>query len=118
MSFAALEARVNAAVIQRLSNRVASVVPAGGGAARPVSGIYDAAYATSLEDMVGGSTPAFTCSSAEGRDLTAGATIVLSSVTEVLPNGTEIVWASVTFAVVEHMPDGAGLTVLRLRKVS
>ena len=40
-SFAALETRVNAAVIARLSNRVAVLTPAGSGVSREVEGIYD-----------------------------------------------------------------------------
>ncbi len=118
LAFTRLEARVNAAVIARLANRTATVVPVGGGAPRNVDGLYDAEYATQLDDMVGGSTPAFICASAQAADLTKGATVVLTSVLEILPDGTEVVWASATFTVAEHMPDGAGLTVLRLRKAT
>lgn len=118
MSFAALESRVNAAVIKRLSNRVASCTPSGGGVPRDVPGLFDAEYAEQLDGMVGGSTPAFTCNSGYAVDLTAGATVVVPSVVEVLPDGSEVVWASVTYEVAEPMPDGAGFTVLRLRKVS
>ena len=118
MSFAALESRVNGAVIRRLSNRIAQCTPPGGGLTRDVPGLFDAEYAEQLDGMVGGSTPVFTSSSGLVYDLTAGATIVVPSVPQTMPDGSEQVWASVTYEVVEPMPDGSGLTMLRLRKVS
>jgi hypothetical protein len=101
-AFAALESRVNAAVIDRLSNRTAAYTAPGGGAARDVDGIFDAHYATDLESLAGDSTPAFTCSTDTVSDATRGAHLTV---------GLEV------FEVVEVMPDGAGLTVLRLRSV-
>lgn len=93
--FAALEARVNAAVMSRLSNADATL----GGVA--VQGIFDNAYAV-LD--VGGENystgPAFTLASTVVPDSVAGLTLVHNAV---------------AYKVVEPMPDGAGLTVLRLR---
>lgn len=67
----------------------------------PVRGIFDNAYA--MDDMGGGASashPAFTLPSASVPTPVAGLSLVV--------NGT-------TYKVVEPMPDGTGLTVLRLR---
>lgn len=99
--FAALEARVNAAVIDHLANRVGSFTPVAG-VARDVSGVFDAEYATQLEQMAGDSTPAFSGRTDQLADATRGSLLTL-------PEGN--------FEVVEAQPDGAGMTVLRLRSV-
>lgn len=93
--FAALEARVNAAVFKRLANADATLNGV------PVQGIFDAEYA--LEDLGGGvaaSGPVFTLASSAVPANVAGATLVVGAV---------------TYKVVEPMPDGTGVTVLRLR---
>lgn len=93
--FAALEVRVNAAVFKRLANADATL----NGVA--VQGIFDAAYA--LEDVGGGvavSGPVFTLASSAVPANVAGATLVVGGV---------------TYKVVEPMPDGTGVTMLRLR---
>ena len=93
--FAALEARVNAAVVKRLSNADATL------AGVAVQGIFDSAYA--LEDVAGGVSaygPVFTLASSAVPAVVAGLTLVV--------NGS-------SYKVVEPMPDGTGLTVLRLR---
>ena len=93
--FAALEARVNRAVITRLSNVDALL------AGLPVQGIFDAEY---LEvDMGSGiqsSGPALTLPSANVPANSGGAAVTV--------NGK-------TYKVVESQPDGTGMTVLRLR---
>ena len=100
--FAALESRVNAAVMRRLSNREAAYVPVAGGAPRMVLGIFEAQYGTDLERMAGDIFPAFTCKSADVADVSRGATLLIDAT---------------SYEVVEPMPDGAGFTVLRLRLV-
>lgn len=99
-SFAALETRVNAAVIARLSNREVQYTPVAG-LQRVVVGIFDAQYAQLLDDLAGAATPALTCASSDVPDATNGAGVVVDGQ---------------AYEVVEPMPDGAGLTVLRLRK--
>jgi hypothetical protein len=112
LRFAALEARVNAAVIDRLSDRQASFTPRGGGAARPVTGMYDAAYGTQLEQMAGDSSPALTVRTDLVLDATPGASLILLALIDA--NGV-VVAPEETFEVVEAQPDGAGFTALRLR---
>lgn len=93
--FAALEARVNGAVFRRLSN--ADGVLSG----VPVQGIFHNEYL--LEDVGGGvasSGPAFELASGDVPANVAGASLVVNAV---------------TYKVVEPMPDGTGVTVLRLR---
>lgn len=111
LRFAALEARVNAAVIDRLSDRQASFTPRGG-AARPVTGMYDAAYGTQLEQMAGDSSPALTVRTDLVLDATPGASLILLALIDA--NGV-VVAPEETFEVVEAQPDGAGFTALRLR---
>ena len=110
--FAALEARVNSAVIDRLSNREASFTPESGGVPRVVSGMYEAQYGMQLEQMVGDSSPAFTTHSILVADAAPGAQLLLH---EVRDAAGALVHAAELFEVVEPMPDGAGFTVLRLR---
>lgn len=112
LRFAALEARVNAAVVDRLSDREAMFTPAAGGAARPVSGLYDAAYGTQLEQMAGDSSPALTVLTELVQDAAPGARLVLLAV---IDKAGVIVAPQESFEVAEPQPDGAGFTVLRLR---
>lgn len=114
LRFAALEARVNARVIDRLSDRQASFTPATGGAARPVQGLYDAAYASQLDQLAGDVSPALTVRTDLVLDATPGAQLVLLAV---LDEAANVVAPEETFEVVEPMPDGEGFTVLRLRSV-
>ena len=100
-SFAALESRVNRAVMKTLSNRTVIFTPAGG-PARELAGIFDADYARMLEELVTSSTPAMTFATESVEDATRGA---------------ELTFDSTSWEVVEVEPDGAGLTVLRLRKI-
>lgn len=68
----------------------------------PVVGIFDADY--QLQDMAGGimsSAPVLTLASANVPANVVGASVVVGGV---------------TYKVVEPMPDGTGVTVLRLRK--
>lgn len=93
--FAALEARVTGAVFRRLSNADATL----NGLA--VIGIFDNAYA--LQDVGGevyASGPVFTLASSAVPANVAGATLVVGGI---------------AYKVVEPMPDGTGVTVLRLR---
>ncbi len=93
--FAALEARVNRAVFARLSNATATL------AGLPVSGIFDNAY--QLDELTGGvagSAPVFVLASSDVPANVAGLSLIV--------NGS-------TYKVVEPMPDGTGMTTLRLR---
>lgn len=112
LHFAALQARVNARVIERLSDRQALFTPAGGGAARPLMGMFEAAYATQLEQLAGDVAPALTVRTDLVLDATPGAQLVLLAVVDA--DGA-IVLPEESFEVVEPQPDGAGFTVLRLR---
>lgn len=97
--FAALEARVNAAVFKRLSNASASL----NGAA--VSGMFDNAYELANVGITGmaSSVPVFRLLTSSvpagvvGMPLTIGAT---------------------AYTVVEHQPDGVGVSLLMLERAS
>ncbi len=93
--FAALEARLNRAVFSHLSN--ADAVLAG----VAVHGMFDNAYA--MQDVGGevfATGPVFTLASSAVPANVAGATLVVGGV---------------SYKVVEPMPDGLGVTMLRLR---
>ena len=94
--FAALEARVNRAVFSHLGN----VAPLLAGV--PLAGaIFDADY--QLQDLASGimsSAPVLTLASADVPANVVGASAVVSGK---------------TYKVVESLPDGTGVTVLRLR---
>ncbi|MGH6625145.1 MAG: head-tail joining protein [Burkholderiaceae bacterium] len=93
--FAALEARLNSAVFKRLPNADATL------AGLPVSGIFDNAYQLDeLSGGVAGSAPEFDLLSSSVPANVQGLLLVV--------NGT-------TYKVVEPMPDGTGMTTLRLR---
>lgn len=95
--FAALEARVNRAVFSHLGNTaptLAGVAIAGA--------IFDAEY--QLQDLASGimsSAPVLTLASADVPANVVGASVVVGAV---------------VYKVVEPMPDGTGITLLRLRK--
>lgn len=93
--FAAMESRLNAAVFRNLANATATL----GGVA--VVGIFDSEYL--LQDM-GGSM------AASGPVFTLASAYVPANVTGLL-----LVVNGMTYKVVEPMPDGTGVTVLRLR---
>jgi len=93
--FAALETRLNTAVFKQLSNVDATL------AGLTVRGIFDAAY--ELQDMASGimsSAPVLTLASADVPTNVVGASVVVGAV---------------TYKVIEAMPDGTGITMLRLR---
>lgn len=91
--FAALEARVNAAVFARLANATADF---GGGVM--VDGVFDNPYAEAF-GLVGGSWPTFAADSS-----------ALPALTEGLP----LTIGAVAYKVAEAHPDGAGGTVIQL----
>lgn len=93
--FAALQSRINSAVIKRLSDVDALL------AGLPVQGLFDAEYMQlDLASGIESSSPAFTLASASVSANAGGASLVV--------NGK-------TYKVVESKPDGTGMTVLRLR---
>src|SRR3990167_9548760 len=96
--FAALEARVNQSVFERLANAEASL---NGGAA--VRGIFDNGYAQTSVGIAGMATlsPSFTLATSDVPASPAGASLVV--------NGA-------TYTVVEHQPDGTGVSVLHLER--
>lgn len=98
--FAALEDRVNRAVLARLANVTATV----DGVA--VDGVFDEAYAVLAEGAPVGM---------EGRQP------VLSIRTESVPtnpHGRPVVVRSVNYTIVGHQPDGAGMSVLILERAA
>lgn len=98
--FAALEDRVNRAVSARLANAVASY--ADGAATVNLAGIFDAAYLTTLPDgSVGSLGPVL---DVETADVPPAA------------QGLQLVIRGAAYVVVEPQPDGAGRTLLRLRR--
>src|SRR5690606_22810520 len=94
-AFAALESRVNRAVMHRLSNAMAII----GGSAVPV--VFDRLYTEALDGDAAGYTP-----TVMGRDADlAGATY-----------GAAMVVQGVSYTVTSVEPDGTGLTRLQLRR--
>jgi hypothetical protein len=94
-SFAALEARVNNAVLSRLANMNAILNGS------PVAGIFDNTYnAFDMGGSLAGASPLFTLPTASVPGVVVGLALVV--------NGT-------TYQVVNHEPDGTGLSILRLR---
>lgn len=92
--FAALESRVNSAVIARLSNAMATI----GGV--DIAVIFDNGYAAF--DMISGSKPAIKA---------------LASDVAAVSEGTALKVNAVDYTVSEIHPDGTGLTVLLLDAV-
>jgi len=95
-SFAAIEARMTRAVIDRLSNAVATLP---GGAV--VSVIFDAAFSAPFGQAVETTQPVFV---ARTEDVSA------------LVQGDDVVLASVTYTVERVEPDGTGMSRVTLYK--
>lgn len=95
--FAAIEARLNRAVFRHVSNADATL------AGLAVTGIFDAAYQSAEVGLSGmaSTQPGFTLASAS---VPAGVT------------GLVLVHAGVSYTVVEHQPDGTGVSVLLLER--
>ena len=90
MSFAALEARVNASVLKHLSNTLAILD------GRQVQGIFYRAYAESPGGMgMAGTAPTFRLSSFD---------------VPIDPIGKLLIVNSVTYAIAAHEPDGTGIS--------
>lgn len=94
--FAALEARVNAAVFAHLANATADF---GGGVV--VDGVFDNAYAIAF-DALAGTAPMFRCEAPAVSSVTVG-------------QGVSI--GGVGYEVVDLQPDGAGVVRMILEKV-
>lgn len=95
MSFAALQSRVNAAVLAKLSDVSATIGGVGG-----IAGKFDNAYVDPLG--FSGSSPALTCASS---DVSAAV------------QGTVVVVDAVNYTVAAIKPDGTGMTRLLLQEV-
>jgi hypothetical protein len=108
--FAALETRVNAAVVGRLANATATIVEPSDVVGETFTGIFDAAYQV-IDQATGipSSAPVLTAQVSDFPD----------SVVDALEEGDTVSFniAGVTYAVVEPQPDGTGMTTLRLRKI-
>lgn len=94
MSFAALEARVNAAGKTKLSNAAATV-----GGVPGISGIFDDAYIDPLG--MSGSQPSLLCASADVSAAAQGAAVVVNAV---------------SYTVGSIQADGTGMTRLLLQE--
>lgn len=95
--FAALEARVNRAVFARLSNAATTL------AGLPVDGIFDKSYELASGGLAGmaSTAPVFT---------------LPTSAVPINPVGRALVISGVAYTVVEHQPDGTGVSLLLLEK--
>ena len=93
-AFAALESRLNSAVLQRLSNAEATLP---GGTVVPV--IFDNGYAQGLGGMVETSQPSCQIASTEAAALVQGGVLAIGAV---------------SYRVAEVHPDGTGITTLVL----
>lgn len=92
--FAALESRLNSAVLQRLSNAEATL---SSGTVVPV--IFDNGYAQGLGGMVETSQPSCQLASTDAATLAQGGTLAIGAM---------------SYRVAEIHPDGTGLTTLVL----
>lgn len=95
--FAALNARVNTAVRDRLSDAVATIGVA------EVAGVFRNGYAEGLSGLAAGSAPSFGCLADDAPGIAVGDALSISG-------------QSYTVASVE--PDGAGWLVLILRRAA
>ncbi|MES2909880.1 MAG: hypothetical protein V4718_00740 [Pseudomonadota bacterium] len=95
--FAALEARTNAAALKRLANVEVTFA----GAAEPVSGIFDNAYALG---EVGGAQMAST----------SPIVAVATSNVPANPVGTLLAINALNYRITQDQPDGTGWTLLEL----
>lgn len=101
-NFAALQTRVNTAILRGLAN--ADITVSG----QAVQGIFDNGHAVALGgpfDGMGVSTtqPRLTCATASLPADPAGAAVVVGSA---------------SYVVAEHQPDGTGISVLMLRRAA
>ncbi|HEY4698125.1 MAG TPA: hypothetical protein VIH29_08995 [Gallionella sp.] len=93
MTFAALQARTNAAVAAKLLTDAATL----NGAA--ITGKFDNGFTNGLSGMMLGTNPTFTCLSVDaGSD----------------PRGQTLVVGSTSYTVREAKPDGTGISLLEL----
>jgi hypothetical protein len=95
MSFAALNDRLNAAVVDRLGNAEATI----GGSVVP--GIWRQAYTETAGGMAAGSSPVFDCMAAAVPSIARGNAVVI---------------AAANYTVVGIEPDGSGWVSLILQK--
>lgn len=95
MTFAALEARVNATALAKLANAVATLDGVS------ISGIFDNGTQSGLSNMMLGTNPTFTCASASASSSSRGKTLVVDTV---------------SYTVREVKRDGTGMSVLELEK--
>lgn len=109
MSFAALEARVNAATMRRLSNAVATIGLPADAAGQTLDVIFDESYL--LIDQASGVASSIPVASVQESDMP-------EAMIDALDRGDQVVLDinGCTYTVVEPKPDGTGWTVLRLRK--
>lgn len=109
MSFADAEARSSASVVGRLGNATATIGEPADVAGQTFDGIFDAAY--QYVDMASGIA-------AEAPVITVSDADIPAAMLDALIAGGEVSLdiRTHTYSVVEHKPDGTGLTVLRLRK--
>ena len=101
--FAALELRVNAAVIKYLSNRIVTVAPP---ASPSFEGMFEDVGAAELEGLVQATQPRLTASLADGPELPRGTQISLLNPATL---------AVEEFEVSDSNRDGAGFIVYALR---
>lgn len=99
--FAALETRLNQAVLKHAANAAASAFNANGVLVE-FDVIFDAAYGLQLGGLVGDTSPQAQCKTADVADLVWDSGITI--------NGT-------AYSVSSARPDGTGITVLNLREV-
>lgn len=99
--FAALESRCTAAVFKRLANAVGTFTASGA----VVDGIFDAAGTTAMVGDIGMASvaPVFTLPSASVPTSPVGASMTINSV---------------SYVVVQHLPDGTGVSTLVLERSS
>lgn len=98
--FAALEARLNQAVLKHAANAAASAYTAHGVLVE-FDVIFDAAYGQQLGGIVGDTAPMAQCKTADVADLTWDSGITV--------DGT-------AYTVASARPDGTGVTLLQLRE--
>jgi hypothetical protein len=102
-AFAALEARVNAAVITYLSNRIVTVAPS---AIPSFEGMFEDVGAAELEGLVQAAQPRLTASLADWPELPRGTQISLLNPATLAVDAFEVAGSD---------KDGAGFIVYALR---
>lgn len=93
--FAALETKVNDAVMRRLANATAIINGV------DVDGIFSKEYAE-FSGVIGGSNPTFQCKSADVAAVTNGTALTINSINYKVAGAPQ--------------PDGSGLTLLQLKE--